>query len=79
MYIYDESYYNDEYLAKLNDVEKTIMFKGSFVSEMGMTYDEVVEHIKEGKLVLKLKSISHNICTYELHCAWNGNSTTFKI
>ena len=47
MYVYDETYYSDDYLKTLNDTEKTIMFKASFVAQMGMLYEEVVEYIKK--------------------------------
>ena len=55
------------------------MFKGSFVAQMGMTYEEVIEYIRKDKLVISLKSIIGDECIYEIYCTWNGNSTTFKI
>lgn len=79
MYIYDETYYSDKYLKKLNDTERIVMFKGSFVAQMGMTYEEVVEYIRKGKLVISVKSIIDDDCICEIYCTWNGNSTTFKI
>ena len=79
MYIYDEMYYSDDYLKTLNDTERTIMFKGSFVAQMGMLYEEVVEYIRKDKLITKVKSIIGDDCICEIYCTWNGNSTTFSI
>ncbi len=79
MFVYDETYYSDDYLKTLNDVERTIMFTGSFVAQMGMTYEEVVEYIRKGKLMLKVKSIIGDDCLCEIECTWNGNSTIFSI
>ena len=79
MYVYDEAYYSDKYLKKLNDTERAIMFKGSFVAQMGMTYEEVCEYIEKGKLTISLKSIIGDTCIYEIYCTWNGNSTAFCI
>lgn len=56
-----------------------VMFKGSFVAQMGMTYEEVIECIRKDRLVTRLKSIIGDECIYEIYCTWNGNSTTFKI
>lgn len=47
MYVYDETYYSEDYLKTLNDTERTIMFKASFVAQMGMTYEEVLDWLKE--------------------------------
>lgn len=79
MYIYDETYYSSDYLKTLNDRKRTVMFKGSFVAQVGMTYEEVIEYIRKDKLVISLKSIIGDECIYEIYCTWNGNSTTFKI
>ena len=57
MYIYDEMYYSDDYLKTLNDTERTIMFKGSFVAQMGMLYEEVVEYIRKDKLIIKVNQL----------------------
>ena len=79
MYVYDETYYSDDYLKTLNDTEKTIMFKASFVAQMGMLYEEVVEYIKKGKLTIKVKSIIDDYCICEICYARNGNSITFIV
>lgn len=79
MYVYDETYYSEDYLKTLNDTERTIMFKGSFVAQMGMLYEEVVEYIRKDKLTIKVKSIIGDDCVCEIYCTWNGNSTTFSI
>ncbi len=79
MYIYDETYYSSDYLKTLNDRKRMVMFKGSFVAQMGMTYEEVIECIRKDRLVIRLKSIIGDECIYEIYCTWNGNSTTFKI
>lgn len=81
MYVYDESYYNEDYLKTLNITEKTIMFKGSYVSQMGMDYEEVVDHLRRGKLIIKLVSVEEDLsnCTWEMCCTWNGNTTTFTF
>ena len=47
VYIYDETYYSSDYLKTLNDRKRTVMFKGSFVAQVGMTYEEVIEYIRK--------------------------------
>lgn len=79
MYVYDETYYSEDYLKTLNDTERTIMFKASFVAQMGMTYEEVVEYIRRGELVIKVKSIIGDDCICEIYCTWNGNFTIISI
>lgn len=79
MYVYDETYYSEDYLKTLNNTERTIMFKASFVAQMGMTYEEVVKYIRRGKLVISVKSIIDDDCICEIYCILNGNSTTFEI
>lgn len=79
MYVYDETYYSSDYLKTLNDRKRMVMFKGSFVAQVGMTYEEVIEYIRKDRLMISLKSVVGDECIYELYCTWNGNSTTFKI